>query len=89
MLEQGFLDIEQAAARIRTKIYELYNQVYELLQPLERKVARYNQQVLASLSVILRLRNSNLGSDSHFLFLVPLELEPSFLAFTSPGKRWS
>ena len=51
LLRRGALDFDQTVVKVRTKIYELYNQVYELLQPLERRLSRFNHQVLASLSV--------------------------------------
>ena len=52
LLLKGLLDFDKAVTSIRTKIYELYNQVHELLQPLERKMTRFNGPDLASLSVV-------------------------------------
>lgn len=51
LLQQDLLDYEQALCKIRTKLYESYNQIHGYLLPLERKVERYNNQVLASLKV--------------------------------------
>lgn len=51
LLKQNLLDYEQALFKIRTKLYDAYNEIHGFLVPLERKVDRFNKQVLASLQV--------------------------------------
>ena len=50
LLQQNLLDYEQALCKIRTKLYESYNQIYEFVVPLDRKIERFNKQVLATLN---------------------------------------
>ena len=52
LLKQKLLDYEQALFKIRTKLYGAYNEIHGFLVPLERKVDRFNKQVLASLQVM-------------------------------------
>ena len=49
LLQQNLLDYDQALCKIRTKLYDSYNQIYEYVMPLDRKVERFNNQVLATL----------------------------------------
>ena len=49
LLQQDLIDYEQALCKIRTKLYESYNLIYESVMPLDRKVERFNKQVLATL----------------------------------------
>ena len=55
LLKQDILDYEQALSKIRTKLYESYNQIQEFLAPIERKFERFNNQVLISLQVIYHM----------------------------------
>lgn len=55
LLSRGLLDFDQAVCGVRTKIYTLHDLVYDLLGPLNRKLDRYDGQVLYSLSVIIFL----------------------------------
>ena len=45
LLKQGVLDYNQAVCKIRTELYGLHNQIYQLLLPLERRIARFNTQI--------------------------------------------
>ena len=51
LLSQGFLDYETALYKIRMEIYGLYNQIFKLLQPLRRRLTRYNGQIDRCLEV--------------------------------------
>ena len=51
LLQQKLIDYEQALCKIRTKLYDSYNQIYEFVSPIDRQVDRFNNQVLASLKV--------------------------------------
>ena len=45
LLSKGFLDHEDAIAKIRFEIYALHHQIHDLVPPLERKLARFERQI--------------------------------------------
>ena len=51
LLDQNLIDYDQALLKIRTKLYDAYDKIHGFLLPIERKVDRFNRQVLASLQV--------------------------------------
>lgn len=51
LLRQKLIDYDQALQKIRTKLYDAYDRIHGFLMPLERKVIRFNRQVLATLQV--------------------------------------
>ena len=51
LLSRGLMDFDQAVCGVRTKLYTLHDHVYDLLGPLDRKLDRFDNQVLYSLSV--------------------------------------
>ena len=51
LLSRGLLDFEQAVCGVRAKLYTLHDLVLDLLAPVNRKLDRFDNQVLYSLSV--------------------------------------
>ena len=51
LMSQGHLDFESALVKIRMEIYGLHNQIYKLLRPLIRRLARFDAQVDRCLKV--------------------------------------
>ena len=51
LVSQGHLEYEDALVKIRMEIYGLHNQIWKLLQPLYRRLDRYDLQVKRALQV--------------------------------------
>ena len=51
LFQQKLLDYDQALYKIRAKLYDVYDLIHGFLLPIERKVQRFNKQVLATIQV--------------------------------------
>ena len=51
LLSKGLIEYSDAICKIRAELYALHAQIYSLLLPLERKIARFNYQINVSKQV--------------------------------------